>query len=144
MTQTTAVSELGHINHLKKFLNFVGLGVVLMGNFYMPCVEVKTKDALLKLCDAALLDHGKADQLYPDEPLKGLVARPNCRKQARLFVVGLPSRIHRRKHLFASMHPSKDEARPPPAPSGSGICLQLLYALGKPRIALYARQWLAY
>ena len=27
MTKTTAVSELGHINHLKKFLNFVGLGV---------------------------------------------------------------------------------------------------------------------
>jgi len=78
MTQATAISELGHINHLKKFLNFVGLGVDPDGQFLHAMRRVKTRDELLQLCDTALLDNGKADQLYPDEPLKGLVARPNC------------------------------------------------------------------
>ena len=78
MTQATAVSELGHINHLKKFLNFIGLGVDPDGQFLYAMRRVKTRDELSKLCDNALLAHGKSDQPYPAEPLKGLVARPNC------------------------------------------------------------------
>jgi tRNA-dihydrouridine synthase B len=67
-----------HINHMKKFLNFVGLGVDADGQFLHDMRRAKSKAALDAICDLHLLDHGRAGQLFPDEPIKGLVARPNC------------------------------------------------------------------
>ena len=40
--------------------------------------RAKSKEDLDAICDRHLIDNGRADQLFPDEPIKGLVARPNC------------------------------------------------------------------
>ena len=63
---------------MKKFLNFIGLGVDEDGQFLHDMRRAQTKDELDAICDRHLLDHGRARLHFPDEPIKGLVARPNC------------------------------------------------------------------
>lgn len=67
-----------HVNHLKKFLNFVGLGVDIDGQFLHDMRRVRSKQELDAVCDRHLLENGRAEQVFPDEPIKGLVSRPNC------------------------------------------------------------------
>lgn len=67
-----------HINHMKKFLNFVGLGVDEDGQFLHDMRRARSKEELDRICDRHLVDDGRAEQPFPDEPIKGLVARPNC------------------------------------------------------------------
>lgn len=67
-----------HINHLKKFLNFVGLSVDRDGQFLHDMRRAKLKVELDAICDRHLIEGGRAEALYPAEPIKGLVARPNC------------------------------------------------------------------
>jgi len=67
-----------HVNHLKKFLNFVGLGVDTDGKFLHDMRRVKSKEELDVVCDRHLIENGRAAEIFPDEPIKGLVARPNC------------------------------------------------------------------
>jgi tRNA-dihydrouridine synthase len=67
-----------HINHLKKFLNFVGLSVDADGQFLHDMRRAKSKDELDRICDRHLIERGRSGQAFPDEPIKGLVARPNC------------------------------------------------------------------
>jgi len=71
-------AELGHVNHMKKFLNFVGLGVDVDGRFLHDMRRTRSKDELDCVCDRHLIDNGRAETYFPDEPIKGLVARPNC------------------------------------------------------------------
>ena len=63
---------------LKKFLDFIDQDIDPDGKFLHAMRRVKTRNALLYLCEATLLGNGKADELSPDEPFIGLVARPNC------------------------------------------------------------------
>ena len=79
-TATTLPDRKGvyHVNHLKKFLNFVGLGVDVDGQFLHDMRRVKSKQELDQVCDRHLIDNGRAKQLFPNEPIKGLIARPNC------------------------------------------------------------------
>jgi len=67
-----------HINHLKKFLNFVGLSVDGDGQFLHDMRRAKSKEQLDEICDRHLVADGRAAELFPAEPIKGLVARPNC------------------------------------------------------------------
>jgi len=67
-----------HVNHMKKFLNFVGLGVDEDGRFLHEMRRTKSRDELDAVCDRHLIDGGRAGRLFPPEPIKGLVARPNC------------------------------------------------------------------
>lgn len=67
-----------HINHLKKFLNFVGLSVDADGQFLHDMRRTRSKADLDRICDQHLIAGGRATELYPAEPIKGLVARPNC------------------------------------------------------------------
>ncbi|WPJ95774.1 tRNA-dihydrouridine synthase family protein [Coraliomargarita algicola] len=67
-----------HINHMKKFLNFVGLGVDTDGQFLHDMRRARSKSELDAICDQHLINEGRADLPFPDEPIKGLVARPNC------------------------------------------------------------------
>lgn len=67
-----------HINHLKKFLNFVGLSVDTEGRFLHDMRRTKSKEELDTICDHHLIDGGRATWLFPAEPIKGLIARPNC------------------------------------------------------------------
>ena len=66
------------INHLKKFLNFVGLGIDRDGQFLHDMRRVKSKEELDNVCNRHLIDDNRAYQYFPDEPIKGLVSRPNC------------------------------------------------------------------
>ncbi len=70
--------ESNHINQMKKFLNFVGLGVDVDGKFLHEMRRTRTKDELDRVCDHHLSDNGRSEIHFPDEPIKGLVARPNC------------------------------------------------------------------
>ena len=63
---------------MKKFLNFVGLGVDVDGQFLHEMRRTRSKDELNRVCDRHLFDNGRAEAYFPDEPIKGLVARPNC------------------------------------------------------------------
>lgn len=67
-----------HINHLKKFLNFVGLSVDADGQFLHDMRRAQSKKDLDVVCDRHLIENGRATELFPAEPIKGLVARPNC------------------------------------------------------------------
>jgi tRNA-dihydrouridine synthase len=67
-----------HINHLKKFLNFVGLSVDADGQFLHDMRRAKSKADLDRISDHHLIEGGRATEPYPAEPIKGLVARPNC------------------------------------------------------------------
>lgn len=71
-------AERHHINHLKKFLNFIGLGVDPEGRFLHEARRATTKAELDVVCHRHLLADGIAELAFADEPLKGLVARPNC------------------------------------------------------------------
>jgi len=67
-----------HINHMKKFLNFVGLGVDEDGQFLHDMRRARSKSDLDHICDRHLIENGRAKMLFPEEPIKGLVSRPNC------------------------------------------------------------------
>jgi tRNA-dihydrouridine synthase len=71
-------AELHHINHLKKFLNFIGLGIDPEGRFLHEVRRAKDKQQLDAICDRHLMADGNASKPFADEPLSGLVARPNC------------------------------------------------------------------
>ena len=77
-TSNAQRNELGHVNQLKKFLNFVGLGVDVDGQFLHDMRRIKSKSDLDVVCQRHLIDNGRADLHFPDEPIKGLIARPNC------------------------------------------------------------------
>lgn len=71
-----------HVNHMKKFLNFIGVGVDPEGGFLREARRVTSKEELDRVCDRHLLDNGRAETPFADEPLKGLVSRPNCETAA--------------------------------------------------------------
>ena len=78
ITKKDKHDERGHINHMKKFMNFIGLGVDADGKFLHDMRRTRTKDELDRICDRHLIDNNRAIESFPEEPIKGLVARPNC------------------------------------------------------------------
>lgn len=64
-------------SRLKKFLNFVGQSVDAEGKFLYEMRRAEGLSALMQVCDRHLIEGGRADQPYPEEPYPGLVARPN-------------------------------------------------------------------
>ena len=67
-----------HAGRLKKFLNFVGQSVEPSGQFLKEMRRAPDPDAVLRVCDRYMMDEGKAEQPFADEPYPGLVPRPNC------------------------------------------------------------------
>jgi hypothetical protein len=65
---------------LKKFLNFVGLAVDTEGKFLHDMRRTDNLPDLLKCCDAHLLG-ARSGETYPDEPHRGLIARPTRETQ---------------------------------------------------------------
>lgn len=65
---------------LKKFLNFIGLAIDTEGRFLHEMRRTETLTALLQCCDAHLLG-ARATEPYPDEPHRGLIARPTRETQ---------------------------------------------------------------
>jgi len=71
------VGERYRIAHLKRYLIFVGQGVDPQGDFLYDVRRVSSEEDLLRVCDRHLLDDGKSEDLFSDEPFPGVVARPN-------------------------------------------------------------------
>lgn len=69
--------ERSHVNRMKKFLNFVGQGVDAEGRFLHEMRRARTESELFAICDRHLVDGGRCDERFPDEPFNGVVARPN-------------------------------------------------------------------
>lgn len=67
-----------HAARIKKFLNFVGTAVDPEGAFLREMRHAPDLDALLRVCDTHLVDHGNAEKPFADEPYAGVIARPNC------------------------------------------------------------------
>jgi tRNA-dihydrouridine synthase len=71
------IPEVKKVARMKKFLNFVGLGVDEEGGFLHHVRRVGTRAELFAVCSRYLLEEGRGERLFPDEPWPGLVARPN-------------------------------------------------------------------
>jgi len=71
------VPEGKQVARMKKFLNFVGLGVDEEGRFLHQVRRAKTRSELFGICSHHLLEKGRGELPFPDEPFPGLVARPN-------------------------------------------------------------------
>ena len=71
------VPEGKQVARMKKFLNFVGLGVDEEGCFLHEVRRAKTRAELFGICSRHLLDDGRGELVFPDEPFPGLLARPN-------------------------------------------------------------------
>ncbi|MFP6900871.1 MAG: tRNA-dihydrouridine synthase family protein, partial [Opitutales bacterium] len=69
--------EVKKVARMKKFLNFVGLGVDAEGRFLHEARRAKTRAELFGICSRHLLEEGRGELVFPDEPFPGLVARPN-------------------------------------------------------------------
>lgn len=72
-----SIPELAQVARMKKFLNFVGLGVDSAGRFLYEMRRTRTRSELFEVCSRYMLANGNADVFFPDEPHDGLVARPN-------------------------------------------------------------------
>ncbi len=71
------VAEIRQVNRLKKFLNFVGQGVDPKGKFLHEMRRTRTHRELKQTCDRHMVENGKAEQPFPEEPYEGVNARPN-------------------------------------------------------------------
>jgi tRNA-dihydrouridine synthase len=74
--------ELKNLGRMKKFLNFVSLGVDPEAAFQYQMRRCRTLKNLLEVCDAFMVAGRKGGQAFSLEPYSGLVARPNCEASA--------------------------------------------------------------
>ena len=70
--------ERSAVNHLKKFVNFVGQSVDPRSRFVKAMRRCHAEDEFFGVCEEHLLADGRADEPFPIEPYSGVVARPNC------------------------------------------------------------------
>lgn len=70
--------ERSAINHLKKFVNFVGQSVDPRTRFIKAMRRCHTEAEFFEVCDAHLIANGNAELPFSIEPYSGVVARPNC------------------------------------------------------------------
>ena len=77
-TWSEGIPEKAHLGRLKKFLNFIGLGVDEEGRFLYQMRRAHASPEFFGICDAFLVEGGNAEKPFPEEPYDGLVARPNC------------------------------------------------------------------
>ncbi len=69
------ITEKAHVNRMKKFLNFIGLGVDPQGQFIHQARRAQTERELFEICEKFMLSG--TNTYFADEPYEGLVARPN-------------------------------------------------------------------
>ncbi len=70
--------ERSAINHLKKFVNFVGQSVDPQTRFIKAMRRCHTETEFFAVCEEHLLHEDRAAIPFPMEPYSGVVARPNC------------------------------------------------------------------
>lgn len=79
-TRRADASELGHVQKMKRYLNFIGLGVDADGAFLHEMRRVDSEARLFAVCDRHLLR--EPERPFPAEPYPGLVARENSESRA--------------------------------------------------------------
>lgn len=72
-----SVPELRRVNHMKKFLIFVGQGVDSEGEFLHHMRRSTSAQELFQVCDQYLIHEGRGQSPFAAEPHAHLVARPN-------------------------------------------------------------------
>lgn len=72
-----AVPELRKVNHMKKFLIFVGQGVDSEGEFLHHMRRSASAKELFDVCDRYLMAQGRGEIAFAAEPHPNLLARPN-------------------------------------------------------------------
>ena len=83
VTHAPAIPEFPHISRMKKFLNFIGLGVDPDGDFLHRMRRAQTASELFSICDAFMVRGGRGTRPFALQPYSGLVARPNCESPHR-------------------------------------------------------------
>jgi len=79
-TPSPGITELQHVNKMKKYLNFVGQGVDPAGAFLHDMRRTASEAELFAVCDRHLLT--EPDRAFALEPFPGVIARPNCETPA--------------------------------------------------------------
>ncbi len=71
-------SEVRHPDsRLKKFLNFIGLGIDPEGAFLYKMRRSRGMDELMAVCDEFMLENSAGDKYFPFEPYPQICSRPN-------------------------------------------------------------------
>lgn len=71
-------AERNRLNRMKKFLNFIGQSVDPEGKFLHEMRRATTTEQFFAVCDRFLIDNGRQNVPFADEPYAGLIARPNA------------------------------------------------------------------
>ncbi|MEX0324865.1 MAG: tRNA dihydrouridine synthase [Puniceicoccaceae bacterium] len=77
VTGRPGMEDMGHLNRMKKFLNFVGQGVDPDGQFLHEMRRAREATPFFAICDRHMLEEGRSEQLFNSEPYAGVLARPN-------------------------------------------------------------------
>ncbi len=72
------IPEEKQVARMKKFLNFVGLGVDEEGQFLHRMRRARTRAELFGVCVKFMLEEGRGELPFPAEPYPSLLARPNA------------------------------------------------------------------
>ncbi len=73
-------TEQGHINRLKKFLNFIGQSVDSEGKFLHQMRRAQSKKEFFDICDDHLIANKRSELYFANEPFEKIIARPNHEK----------------------------------------------------------------
>lgn len=76
-TRKNDKAENRHVSYMKKFLNFIGQSVDPDSLFLKEVRRTRTVDEFFTTCDKHLVENGRADLPFADEPYEGVIARPN-------------------------------------------------------------------
>lgn len=76
-TRQPEMPEERHVARAKKFLNFLGEGIDADGRFLHEMRRCKTYPQLLGCCDRHMLNGGRGDELFSEEPISREPTRPN-------------------------------------------------------------------
>lgn len=71
------IPEKNLLNRMKKFLNFVGQGIDPEGEFLYQMRRACEVADFFSICDAYLVEDGRAGIMFAAEPYEGVHARPN-------------------------------------------------------------------
>lgn len=74
---TPSIPDRLQANFIKKFLNFVGEGVDPDGIFLKEMRRATNNRELFSICDRWMIEDGRDEYIFSDEPYDGVVARPN-------------------------------------------------------------------
>jgi tRNA-dihydrouridine synthase len=76
-TRQPGMPDTGHLNRMKKFLNFVGQGVDPEGRFLHEMRRAREPELFFEICDRYMATEELAPLPFAAEPFEGVLARPN-------------------------------------------------------------------